>query len=198
MFDNFDAYTGQVVSSEEIAQEQYVEPTPTPEETSADLIAEAEQKAAQIISEAQENAGKIAQDGLLGQLLMIENEKQRQLDQAIETLTGMVGDVVEEIIGNQPQSELTSKIFKTALKRFDEKDPIIVEAAKDVFPRLQLLSRIDGSRNPDRLNIVERADLDKGQIIIIHGEQRFYADAATQIEMFRRAVMSVNDRSARA
>lgn len=198
MFDNFDAYTGQVVSPEEIVPEQYVEPAQTPEEISADIIAEAEQKAALIIAEAQERAEKIAQDGLLGQLLMIEIEKQRQLDQAIEMLSGMVGDVVEEIIGNQPQSELTGNIFKTALKRFDENDPIIVEAAKDVFPRLQLLARIDSSRNPDRLKIVERAHLDNGQIIIIHGEQRFFADAATQIEMFRRAVMSVNDRSTRS
>lgn len=198
MFDNFDAYTGQVVSPEAFAEENHVEPVQTPEEIAASIIGDAEENASQIISEAEERVDHIANEGLLSQLFMIEAEKQNQLDEAIKTLTGMVGDVVEEIIGRQPQADLAGDIFKTALKKFDTVDQIVVEAAMDIFPRLQLLARIDNSRNPGRISIVERAHLDNGKMVIIHGEQRFHADAASQIETFRRAVLSVNDRSARA
>lgn len=198
MFDNFDGYAGQVISQEALAEQAQAEPVQSPEEISANIINDAQTKAAQIIAAAEERAEQIASEGLLGQIMLIETEKQRQLDQAVGTLTGLVGDVVEDIIGKQPASGLAGDVFKAAIKKFNATDTITVEAASDVFPRLQLLARIDQSRNPDRLKVLEKANLEKGKIIIVHGEQRFYADAASQIETFRRAVMGANDQSRRA
>ena len=145
MFDNIEAYTGQVVSRDDASHHAVIEPEMSPEEISDDIIAQAQAEAGAIIAEAEERAEKIASDGLLGQILTIQNDKQIELDKAVDTLTAMVGDVVENIIGREPASHLASDIFKTALKKFSDEDEITVEAASDVFPRLQLLGRIDRS-----------------------------------------------------
>lgn len=197
MFSDFEGYSGQVISQEEYAAGMSAAPSQTPEQIAAAIIEEAKLEASRIIANAQENADKIANDGLLGQMLHLEAEKQRELDATIATLCGMVGDVVEQIIGKQLPSAVASDIFKTALKKFGSDQSLVVEAASDVYPRIQLIARIDQSRAPGRIKVVEKAGLEAGKIIIMVGTQRFHADAASQIETFRSAVLALNDPSKR-
>lgn len=197
MFSDFEGYSGQVISQEDYAAGISAAPTHTPEQIAASIIEEAKQEADQIIAAARANADKIANDGLLAQMLNLEAEKQRELDSSIAALSGMVGDVVEQIIGKQLPSSIASDIFKTALKKFEADKALVVEAASDVYPRIQLIARIDQSRAPGRIKVVEKTGLEAGKIIIMVGAQRFHADAASQIETFRSAVLALNDPSKR-